>query len=185
MDVILVPESAGEVLDSRSGVRILEDGSNTEHRIGVMVDSLPPGSGGPPQHIHRKHSETFYVVSWTMRFTSGSEHVDVSPRGLVTAPIGVPHTFSNPWRVGDLHMHGGPRPLHRLLPRTGRPQVATRRRGRTEREHHPPGDGPLCHRALRAARLVGTAGRATARSPLAGQPAAPSLNTPGSHHIGG
>ncbi|MEU8262486.1 cupin domain-containing protein [Micromonospora sp. NPDC048999] len=60
------------------------------------VDSLPPGSDGPPQHIHRKHTETFYVVSGTVRLTSGSEHVDVSPGGLVTAPIGVPHTFSNP-----------------------------------------------------------------------------------------
>lgn len=96
MNVILVPEGGGEVLDSQTGMRILEDGSNTGHRIGVMVDSLPPGSGGPPQHIHRKHSETFYVVSGTMRFTTGSEHVDVSPGGLVTAPIGVPHTFSNP-----------------------------------------------------------------------------------------
>jgi mannose-6-phosphate isomerase-like protein (cupin superfamily) len=96
MDVVLVPAGGGEVLASPSGIRILEDGSNTGHRIGVMEDRLPPGSGGPPQHIHRKHSETFYVLSGTMRFTSAGEHVDVSAGGVVIAPVGVPHTFSNP-----------------------------------------------------------------------------------------
>ena len=96
MDIILVPAGGGEVLDSRRGMRILEDGSKVGHRIGVMADRLPPGSGGPPQHFHRQHSVTFYVLSGTMRFTSADEHVDVSAGGLVTAPIGVPHTFSNP-----------------------------------------------------------------------------------------
>lgn len=96
MDVVLVPAGGGEVLASPSGMRILEDGSNTGHRLGVMEDHLPPGSGGPPQHIHRQHSETFYVLSGTMRFTSAGEHVDVSAGGVVTAPVGVPHTFSNP-----------------------------------------------------------------------------------------
>jgi hypothetical protein len=31
-----------------------------------------------------------------MRFTSAGEHADVPAGGVVTAPIGVPHTFSNP-----------------------------------------------------------------------------------------
>jgi mannose-6-phosphate isomerase-like protein (cupin superfamily) len=96
MDVVLVPAGGGEVLPDPVRIRVLEDGSNTGHQVGVVELVCPPGSGGPPQHIHRKHSETFYVVSGTMRFTSAGEHVDVSAGGLVTAPIGVPHTFSNP-----------------------------------------------------------------------------------------
>jgi mannose-6-phosphate isomerase-like protein (cupin superfamily) len=96
MDVVLVPAGGGEVLASSTGMRILEDGSHTGHRMGVMADCLPPGSGGPPQHIHRQHSETFYVLSGTMRFTSASEYADVPAGGVVTAPIGIPHTFSNP-----------------------------------------------------------------------------------------
>jgi mannose-6-phosphate isomerase-like protein (cupin superfamily) len=96
MDVVLVPAAGGEVLAGPNRIRVLEDGSNTEHRIGFVEARLPPGSGGPPQHIHRAHSETFYVVSGTMRFTSADEHVDVAAGGLVTAPIGAPHTFSNP-----------------------------------------------------------------------------------------
>lgn len=31
-----------------------------------------------------------------MRFTSTGEHANVPAGGVVTAPIGVPHTFSNP-----------------------------------------------------------------------------------------
>ena len=96
MDVVHIPAAGGEVLAGPNRIRILEDGSNTGHRIGFLEARLPPGSGGPPQHIHRAHSETFYVVSGTMRFTSADEDVDVSAGGLVTAPIGAPHTFSNP-----------------------------------------------------------------------------------------
>src|SRR3954471_14821124 len=70
MDVVVVPSAGGEALAGPNGIRILEDGSNTGQRIGFVEARLPPGSGGPPQHIHRAHCETFYVVSGTMRFTS-------------------------------------------------------------------------------------------------------------------
>ncbi len=57
--------------------------------------SLPPGTDGPQQHIHRQHTETFYVVSGTVRFTCAAEYIDVTTGGMLTAPIGVPH-LSNP-----------------------------------------------------------------------------------------
>jgi len=77
-------------------VRILEDGTHTGHRAGLVEGSLAPGSQGPPQHIHREHDEMFFVVSGTVRFVSGPDHLDVPAGGLVTAPIGTPHTFANP-----------------------------------------------------------------------------------------
>ena len=33
-----------------------------------------------------------------MRFTSGDDHVDVEAGTVVVVPIGVPHTFSNPFQ---------------------------------------------------------------------------------------
>lgn len=96
MGVIFVPAGSGEAIGDPGGLRILEDGSNTGHRIGIIQGRLPPAAGGPPQHIHRQHTETFYVVSGTVRFFSAGEQVDVTAGGMVTAPIGVPHTFSNP-----------------------------------------------------------------------------------------
>ena len=77
-------------------IRILEDGTHTGHRAGLIEGSLPPGSQGPPQHIHREHDEMFFVVSGTVRFISGADHLDVPAGGLVTAPIGTPHTLANP-----------------------------------------------------------------------------------------
>jgi quercetin dioxygenase-like cupin family protein len=76
--------------------RILEDGTGTEHRLGVVEVTIAPGASGPPQHIHRGHDETFFVVSGVVRFTSAADQIDVTPGGLLTASIGVPHTFGNP-----------------------------------------------------------------------------------------
>ena len=97
MSVHLSAPDAAEVVDfGPSSLRILEDGSHTGHRVGVVWSSVPPGTPGPPQHIHREHDETFFVVSGTVRFTSGTEELDVPTGDLLTTPIGTPHTFSNP-----------------------------------------------------------------------------------------
>jgi mannose-6-phosphate isomerase-like protein (cupin superfamily) len=97
MSVYLVTPDTAEVINvGPETIRILEDGDHTGHRVGLVECSLPPASPGPPQHIHREHDETFFVLSGTVRFTCGTEHLDVPVGNLVTAPIGTPHTFSNP-----------------------------------------------------------------------------------------
>ena len=75
--------------------RILEDGTDVDQRFGVAECHLSPGWTGPPQHIHRQHDESFYVVTGTVRFTSGTNELLAPAGSLVTAPIGEPHTFSN------------------------------------------------------------------------------------------
>ncbi|WP_156994077.1 cupin domain-containing protein [Pseudonocardia acaciae] len=57
---------------------------------------MPPGIPGPPQHVHREHDETFYVLSGTPTFTRGADVIVAEPGTLVTAPPGAPHTFANP-----------------------------------------------------------------------------------------
>ena len=76
-------------------IRILEDGSHTGHRLGLVEVTLPPATTGPPQHIHREHDETFYVVAGTPTFICGEERVEGHPGMLLTAPIGTAHTFAN------------------------------------------------------------------------------------------
>jgi quercetin dioxygenase-like cupin family protein len=96
MTVHHVPADTGERIDNGPmSMRILEDGGNTGHRLGVAEVRLAAGAQGPPQHIHREHEETFYVVSGVVVFTSGADTLLVRPGGLVTAPIGTPHTFAN------------------------------------------------------------------------------------------
>jgi mannose-6-phosphate isomerase-like protein (cupin superfamily) len=78
-------------------VRIIEDGSHTDHRLGLIEATIPPGPGGPPQHVHRDHDEIFIVTQGKLRFTSGADSVDVEAGSCVTVPPGTAHTFSNPF----------------------------------------------------------------------------------------
>ena len=77
--------------------RIIEDGSRTEHRLGLIEAMVPPGSAGPPQHLHLEHDEIFIVTEGKLRFTSGNDSVDVEAGSCVTVPAGTPHTFFNPF----------------------------------------------------------------------------------------
>lgn len=77
--------------------RILEDGSRTEHRLGLIEASVPPGPDAPPQHVHSEHDEIFIVTEGKLKFTSGSDSVDVEAGSCVTVPLGTPHTFANPF----------------------------------------------------------------------------------------
>lgn len=77
-------------------MRILEDGSNTEHRLGFVEGRLPPHTTGPPQHRHALHEEAFYVVSGTVRFTIGDQDHVAGTGTFVMVPTGAPHTFANP-----------------------------------------------------------------------------------------
>lgn len=98
MSIHVVAPDDGE----QSGVgpircRIIEDGSHTEHRLGLVESTVPAGPGAPPQHVHREHDETFIVTQGRLRFTSGDKDVDVEAGSCVVVPAGTPHTFSNPF----------------------------------------------------------------------------------------
>jgi mannose-6-phosphate isomerase-like protein (cupin superfamily) len=94
----IVGPGEGETILLGPGVqmRILEDGSTTEHRLGMAESTLPPHTAGPAQHRHAQHDEGFYVVSGTVRFTIGDQDHDAGPGTLVMVPTGAPHTFANP-----------------------------------------------------------------------------------------
>ncbi|MCJ1388527.1 hypothetical protein MMC18_001374 [Xylographa bjoerkii] len=58
-------------------LHVLEDGSNTDNRIGAM------------------HDETFLVTSGTVRFTTGTTDHDAKTGDDVVVPPMASHTFSN------------------------------------------------------------------------------------------
>ena len=99
MDIRVIRPGEGEqALGGPIGARIIEDGSHTGHRLGLVEATLPPGPAQPPQHVHHQHDEVFIVTAGKVRFTSGTESVDVEAGTVVVVPIGVPHTFSIPSR---------------------------------------------------------------------------------------
>jgi len=96
-EVSVVGPDGGEVLQlGPTRLRILEDGRTTGHRLGMAEITLPPHTGGPPQHRHARHDEGFYVVSGTARFTVGESSHEAAAGTLVMIPPGAPHTFANP-----------------------------------------------------------------------------------------
>ena len=96
-DVSITPPDGGEVINlGPARIRILEDGSTTDHRLGVAEVTLAPHTDGPLQHRHARHDEGFYVVSGTARFTVGDRVHHATAGTLVTVPPGAPHTFANP-----------------------------------------------------------------------------------------
>jgi len=94
--VSIVGPTDGEVIQlGPTQMRILEDGSTTNHRLGMGEIRLAPRTEGPPQHRHAQHDEGFYVVSGTARFTVGGTTYDAPAGTLVMVPPGAPHTFAN------------------------------------------------------------------------------------------
>jgi mannose-6-phosphate isomerase-like protein (cupin superfamily) len=93
---VVRPDGGESIQIGPTRVRILEDGTTTEHRLGLAEIIIPPHTEGPPQHRHARHDEGFYVVSGTARFTVGETTHDAPPGTLVMIPPGAPHTFANP-----------------------------------------------------------------------------------------
>ncbi|MDD9375776.1 cupin domain-containing protein [Streptomyces sp. ZAF1911] len=69
-------------------MRVLEDGSNTGHRLGLAECVLAPRTPRPPQHRHAQHDEGFYILSGTVRFAVGEEQCDATAGALVMVPPG-------------------------------------------------------------------------------------------------
>jgi mannose-6-phosphate isomerase-like protein (cupin superfamily) len=76
-------------------MRVLEDGSRTDNRIGAVEIIVPPGVAGPPRHLHRMHDETFLILSGVLEFTVGDATRDARAGDYVVVPVGAPHTFAN------------------------------------------------------------------------------------------
>ena len=94
--VEIIAADAGEILQiGPIRIRVLEDGSCTDNRIGAVEITVPAGVAGPPPHLHQMHDETFLVLSGVLRFTAGYKTHDASAGDYVVVPIGAPHTFAN------------------------------------------------------------------------------------------
>lgn len=78
-------------------VRVLEDGTHTDNRLGAVEISIAPRTAQTPPHYHAMHDETFLVTKGTVRFATASGPLDVAAGGYVVVPVGAVHTFSNPF----------------------------------------------------------------------------------------
>ncbi|MER6051304.1 cupin domain-containing protein [Streptomyces sp. NPDC001793] len=92
---VVRPEDGERLVLGATRMRVVEDGGNTGHRLGVAESVLAPHTPGPPQHRHARHDEGFYIVSGSVRFTVGADDHDAPAGTFVLVPPGAPHTFAN------------------------------------------------------------------------------------------
>ncbi|HEV2815404.1 MAG TPA: cupin domain-containing protein [Solirubrobacteraceae bacterium] len=76
--------------------------------IAIAEVSGERGDAAPQRHLHRRHTESFYVLEGEMTFAVGDREVRAQAGAWVQAPPGVPHTFSftAPVRFLTLHTPG-------------------------------------------------------------------------------
>jgi mannose-6-phosphate isomerase-like protein (cupin superfamily) len=92
----MVWRSEGETISDRDERNIII--LHTEAAVTVTWSRYTRGEHGPGLHLHREHTDAFYVLSGAMRFALGptGERVVRAPAGtFVSAPAGVAHSFMN------------------------------------------------------------------------------------------
>ncbi|TVY33443.1 hypothetical protein LOCC1_G008445 [Lachnellula occidentalis] len=92
------PSTSGETLHlGPVTIRIIEDGSHTNNRIGAVMLSIAPHTPGPALHWHRMHDETFLITRGRFVFTTDKTTQTASTHDYIVVPPGALHTFANPF----------------------------------------------------------------------------------------
>lgn len=96
--------AAGSVAE-RPGLRV-ELLADVEE-LGLSETVSEPDGFSPPEHVHLRHVESFYVLVGELTFTSAGRTLQAPAGSWVQVPPGVPHTFAftggDEVRFLDLH----------------------------------------------------------------------------------
>ena len=78
--------------------------------LSLLEVTFDPGSGVDP-HLHKRHSDSFFVLEGEVEFHVGDEVLHATPGAYVLAPPNVVHWFRNvsdaSVRMLNLHTPGG------------------------------------------------------------------------------
>ena len=91
------PAAAPAEIEYPNGTRChyLATGSLTRGLYGLYRWEMGPEPSGPGPHFHRSFTESFYVLSGTIRIYDGSDWIDAQPGDFVHVPEGGIHAFRN------------------------------------------------------------------------------------------
>jgi mannose-6-phosphate isomerase-like protein (cupin superfamily) len=73
----------------------LATGASTHGQFGLYRWDFKGPASGPDPHFHRAISESFFVLSGTVRLFDGKEWLDGTPGGFLYVPEGGVHAFRN------------------------------------------------------------------------------------------
>lgn len=84
-------------LDYRSGTRVhyLATGASTDGRFGLYRWDFGAQPSGPAPHFHRTISESFFILSGTVRLYDGEKWVEATAGDYLYVPEGGIHAFRN------------------------------------------------------------------------------------------
>jgi quercetin dioxygenase-like cupin family protein len=84
-----------EVITARTGRDVAILGASPAFT--VTTSRYGPGERGPDPHVHREHTDAFYVLAGELAFGVGQagEQFVAGPGAYVAVPPGVSHTFGN------------------------------------------------------------------------------------------
>lgn len=99
---------------SRTGsADYLATGASTNGDFGLYRWNMGPEPAGPSAHFHRSISESFFVISGTIRLFDGEQWIDGRPGDFLYVPEGGIHGFRNesgePAQMLILFAPGAPR----------------------------------------------------------------------------
>ena len=83
------------VYTSGGSAEYLATGAGTRGEFGLYRWNMAAGPGGPDPHFHRTMSESFYVLSGTVRLYDGERWIDATPGDFLYIPEGGIHAFRN------------------------------------------------------------------------------------------
>ena len=73
----------------------LATGASTNGQFGLYRWEMGAAPSGPSPHFHRSISESFYILSGTVRIFDGRRWIDTVPGDFVHVPEGGVHAFRN------------------------------------------------------------------------------------------
>ncbi|MFD0202012.1 MULTISPECIES: cupin domain-containing protein [Saccharothrix] len=75
--------------------RLVATGDVTRGQYGLFDWRMEPRAGGAKPHFHRTFSESFYVISGSVRLYNGDNWVTGTPGDFLYVPQGGVHAFQN------------------------------------------------------------------------------------------
>jgi len=73
----------------------LATGASTNGQFGLYRWNMSPARSGPDPHFHRSISESFFVISGSVKLYDGREWVEARPGDFLFVPEGGIHGFRN------------------------------------------------------------------------------------------
>jgi mannose-6-phosphate isomerase-like protein (cupin superfamily) len=90
------PADAEPELPMRSGAAAyLANGASTNGQFGLYRWDMSGPPSGPEPHFHRSISESFFVLSGTVRLYDGKRWIDANQGDFLFVPEGGVHAFRN------------------------------------------------------------------------------------------